>query len=132
MVDEIRVRRMTRLASYENREGKEDIAVSMFFRKDYVSVNVLKTLLYVTVGYILVTVLFLLGILETLIESVTIGMIVALILGIIAGYIAVMVIYGIFAKRFYRRKHEEARERVKKYCRDLMIVERLYEKESLE
>lgn len=132
MLDERRVRRMAKLASYESKEGKEDIEISMYFRKDYVSVNVLKTMLWVTVGYVIAAVLVLLGSLESLMESVTIGMIVALLAGVIVGYIAVMAGFFFGAKKFYWKKHEAARERVKRYCHDLIMLEKWMEKENEE
>lgn len=130
MLDERRIRRMARLASYESKEGKSDIAISMYFRKDYVSVNTLKTFLWVTIGYVILVALVLLGMLESLMESVTITKVILIMAGIIVGYILIMIIYGTVAKKMYRNKHEDARERVKLFCRDLMALERLYEKES--
>lgn len=130
MLDERRIRRMARLASYESKEGKSDIAISMYFRKDYVSVNTLKTFLWVTIGYVILVALVLLGMLESLMESVTITKVILIMAAIIVGYILIMIIYGTVAKKMYRNQHEDARERVKLFCRDLMALERLYEKES--
>lgn len=129
MLDERRIRRMARLASYESKEGKSDIAISMYFRKDYVSVNTLKTFLWVTIGYVILVALVLLGMLESLMESVTITKVILIMAGVVVGYILIMIIYGTVAKKMYRNKHEDARERVKLFCRDLMALERLYEKE---
>ncbi len=132
MLDERRVRRMARLASYESKEGKEDIEISMYFRKDYVSVNVLKTLLWVTVGYVIAAAFVLLGSLESLMESVTIGLVVLLLAGLIVGYIVVLVGFFIGAKKFYWKRHEASRERVKRYCHDLIMLEKWMEKENEE
>ena len=44
---------MSRLAMYEQNEGKEDVRLSKYFRTDYVRLNVLKTVVAVTVGYLL-------------------------------------------------------------------------------
>lgn len=130
MLDERRIRRMARLASYESKEGKDDIAVSMYFRKDYVSINTLRTFLWVTFGYIILVALVLLGMMESLIESITISKIIILLVSIVIGYVLLMLVYGKVAKKLYRNRHEEARERVKVFCHDLMVLERLYEKES--
>ncbi len=45
---------MTKLALYETGEGREDIRLSKYYKTDYVRLQILKTLLAVTVGYILI------------------------------------------------------------------------------
>lgn len=132
MLDERRVRRMAKLASYESKEGKEDIEISLYFKKDYVSLNILKTLMWVTVGYLLVVALVGLVFMETLIEAFSIPMMIGIGVGVVAGYIIIFVCYRILARRFYRRRHGEARERVKRYCHGLFLLEKLYEKENVE
>lgn len=132
MLDERRVRRMTKLASYETKEGKEDIKISSYFKKDYISLNVIRTLLWVTVGYLLVAVLIVLACLENLMEAFTIAKVIGLVAIILIGYVVVMVLYNSMTRKYYRRRHEEARERVKVYCHDLMMLEKMYEKEGVE
>ena len=48
MLNEKRVKHMVKLASYEEKGGTEEIKISSYFRKDYVSFNVLVSLLWVT------------------------------------------------------------------------------------
>ena len=43
MVNNRKVRLMTRLAIFEKKEGQEDIKLGNFFRTDYVRLKVLKT-----------------------------------------------------------------------------------------
>ncbi len=132
MLDERRVRRMAKLASYEAKEGKKDIEVSMYFKKDYVSLNFIKTLLWITVGYILAVALVGVTCLEVLMENVTMGKIIGIVLIVLVVYVLLMILYSVLTKKFYRRKHDEARGRVKRYCHDLLMLEKLYEKETVE
>lgn len=131
MLDEKRVRRMTRLASYEAKEGKEDIEISMYFKKDYIGLNHIKSLLWVTIGYVFLVALLGITFLEVLMENFTIGKLIAIVSIVLVLYIVLMILYGIWTKKFYRRKHDEARERVKRYCHHLLMLEKLYEKENL-
>ena len=39
------------MAAYEEKKGKEDIPISSYYRKDYVGLNVLITILWTTIGY---------------------------------------------------------------------------------
>ena len=54
MVNNEKVRRMTRLAIYEQKEGVDDIAVANYFRSDYTRHEIMKTLIWVTFGSIIV------------------------------------------------------------------------------
>ena len=50
-MDEKRLSRMIHLAMYEQVDGKEDIAISRFFRLDYIGLGLLKNFVLVTVAY---------------------------------------------------------------------------------
>ena len=54
MLDKRKVRIMTRLALYEQNQGKEDFRISEYYRKDYAGLHAIFSFLWVTVGYILV------------------------------------------------------------------------------
>lgn len=51
MVDENKVRLMTKLSIYEKKEKNDGLLMSKFFERDYVRYNVLKTLVAATVVY---------------------------------------------------------------------------------
>lgn len=48
MLNDRKIRLMTKLALYERKEGKEDIKLSKYYRTDYVRLQVLKTVVAVT------------------------------------------------------------------------------------
>ena len=54
MVNMRKVRLMTKLAIYEKTEGKEDIRLGKYFRRDYVRLKILHNIVAVTIGYLLV------------------------------------------------------------------------------
>jgi len=58
MVNENKVKIMTKMAMYEHNEGTEDIAVSTYYKKDYMSLKVLISLIWVTFGYIVALLVF--------------------------------------------------------------------------
>ncbi len=59
MINYEKVRLMTKLAIYENEAGKEDNDVAQYFQMDYLRHQVLKTIIAVTVGFILLAALVL-------------------------------------------------------------------------
>lgn len=131
MLNEERVRLMTRLAAYESKEGKEDIEISGYYRKDYTSRNTLAALIWVTVGYVIALAIGGIAFMDVLIGNVNMTFFIILAGGVVIGYIVVLFVYGIIAHETAARKHNEARQRMKKYNRDLLRLNKMYEKEKL-
>lgn len=130
MLNEKRVKHMVKLASYENGKGAEEIKIYNFFRKDYVSYNVLITLLWITLGYFSFVGLLCLAFMERILENLTYANTVTLIAAFFAGYLLTLILYGVGAARFYKMKHQKAKKGVKRYIKNLEILEKMYEREE--
>ena len=101
MLDKRKIRLMTRAAIYEKNYGEEDFKISSYYKKDYSSLNTWVTLIWITVGYGL------------------------------AAYVSLLIAYGIGAGSFYKNKHIKAKQRVKKYLRDLSRIEKINNKKEI-
>lgn len=130
MLDERRVKLMTKMALYEQKEGKEDFKVSAYYRKDYASVHTIYSIIWMTLGYILLVLLIGLAALDTLMEGMSLAGFVLLAGGVIIGYFLVVFVGGIASHQFYNNKHQNARARVKKYNHYLIRLLKMYEKEK--
>lgn len=130
MLDERKVKLMTKMALYEQKEGKEDFKVSAYYRKDYASVHTIYSILWMTVGYILLIVLIGFAAMDSLTANMTLSVIVLLTGSIIIGYFLVVFIGGVASHQFYNNKHQEAISRVKKYNHHLIRLLKMYEKEK--
>lgn len=130
MLDKRKVKLMTKMALYEQKEGKEDFKVSAYYRKDYASVHTIYSILWMTVGYILLIVLIGFAAMDSLTANMTLSVIVLLTGSIIIGYFLVVFIGGVASHQFYNNKHQEARSRVKKYNHHLIRLLKMYEKEK--
>ena len=130
MLNMKKVRLMTRLAIYEKREGREDIRLSKYYRTDYVRLNVLKTVVAVTVGYLLV--LLMLGMYhsEYLIREAvnldyrSIG------LRILGAYIAILTVYVCASLIGYTIYYNHSRKKLSKYFKMLKKLSRMYQEEE--
>ena len=120
---------MVRMASYEKTNAKQDQKISSYYKKDYISLNTLITILWITIGYAIIVGLAAICGMDILFENLTI--IQMLILGglVIVGYIIVLVIYGVCASSYYKLKHNRAKQRVKRYYRDMSKLENYGKKE---
>ena len=51
MLNEEKIILMTQMASYEENEGKKNMAIGRYFRSDYIAIQVLKSVLCATIAY---------------------------------------------------------------------------------
>ena len=101
MLDERKVELMTQLAFYEQTEGKEDFKISEFYRKDYTSLHMICSVLWVTVGYVCAVGLFVLVKMEDILENVSNNLIVMLAGAVILGYISLIIVYLIITNHVF-------------------------------
>ncbi len=129
MLDKRKIRLMTKMAIYEKEYGEEDIKISGYYKKDYSSLNTWITLIWISAGYLLAAALLVLCGADAILEGLTILKLLVL-MAVAAGvYFALLIIYGVGSGKFYRRKHTQAKQRVKKYYRDMSRLEKIYKKE---
>lgn len=130
MLNEERVKLMVKLASYEAKEGKEDFKISSYYKKDYMSINRICTLIWVTVGYAILAGIFGLAFVEQLLEQFTLTKGLILLGALCAGYVFLLILYWGISGHFYQKKHTQARNRIKRYSHNLLVLNKLYEKEK--
>lgn len=70
MVDEEKVILMTRLASYEAGEGKKYVPIANYFRTDYISAQILKSVVAGVVAFLSLVGIFLFYNFETIMEDI--------------------------------------------------------------
>lgn len=130
MVNENKVKLMTKMAMYESNEGQEDLKISSYYRQDYISLQTIITLLWVTLGYVIAVGIGAILFFESIMKKLNITLFVVLFASLVSGWIILMITYGFFASSFYQRKHRDARKRVKKFNHDLTRLNRKYEREK--
>lgn len=127
MLDERKVKLMTRLALYEHTQGKEDFKISEYYRKDYAGMHVFSSFIWVTIGYMCLAVLLVLAGFDALMDSMSNSLMLMI---FVVGYFGVVVIYAVISSHIFNQKHKEARMRVKKYNHDLTRLLKWYEREK--
>lgn len=115
MLNEERIRLMTRMAAYEEHEGKKDIAISGYFRGDYISFQLLKSAIYATVGFILAVAMYVLYNGETFLEDFYKMDFMEFFKGILSKYCLVMAIYLVISYFVYSYRYHKAKRHVKQY-----------------
>lgn len=117
MIDRRKVRLMTQLSVYEEREGREDLRLSRYYINDYTRFNVLKTAVAFTISYICLLGLVFVYNLEYLLDNalsvdyVSIGL---MALGI---YICLLALYIVGAALGYSGHYRRSRRKLAHYYR---------------
>ena len=70
MVDEEKVILMTKLASYEAGEGKKYVPITNYFRTDYITAQILKSVVAGTVAFLSIMGIYLFYNFETIMEEI--------------------------------------------------------------
>ena len=115
MLNEERIRLMTRMAAYEEHEGKKDISISGYFRGDYISFQLLKSAIYATVGFALAVAMYVLYNAETFLEDFYKMDIVEFLKGVLSKYCLVLAIYLVISYFVYSYRYYKAKRHVKQY-----------------
>ena len=122
MLNEDKIRIMSRCAMYEKGQGKEDLAVNRYDQGDYVRLNTLKTLIGVTVGFVLCFGLYLVLRAEYYMENI-VGMdLMAFARNVLMYYVIVLVIFAVISIVFYGWKYTDTQKRVRWYYQDLKAL----------
>lgn len=130
MINIRKTRLMTKLALYETGEGREDIRLSKYYKTDYVRLQILKTVLAVTVGYILILLMVGLYKSEYLIaEAVNLDYR-AIGITVLVIYIILLTIYIVGAIIGYSIKYDLSRGKLTRYFRLLNIMKKIYREEE--
>ncbi len=129
MLNEEKISLMTKLALYEQGEGKKDIPMSGYYKGDYVSLKVMNSAIVATVAYILVIGSLILINAEELLNRLTEIDLVAVGRQILIYYIGFLAGYCVIAYIFYSIKFKTVRCKLNQYNADLKKLFELYKKD---
>jgi len=130
MVNKEKTALMTKLALYESIEGKEDIKLGRYYKGDYVRLQVLKTIVAVTVGYLLMLLLIVIYNSEYLIANAVKLDYATMIRAIIGFYIMTLTVFIVGAVVGYSLKYTLSRKKLAVYFRMLRKLRIFYKEED--
>lgn len=92
--------------------------------------NTLITAIWVTIGYALIVGLVGVCNLDALLKDLTVTKLFIMGGAVVGAYLVILIIYCVCAGSFYKTRHNKAKQRMKKYYRDLSRLGKLYMKEK--
>ncbi len=132
MLNEDKIRIMSRCAMYEKSEGKEDIVIHHYFQGDYIRLNTLKTLIGVTIGFLLCFVLYAIINAEYYMENIVTMDLMAFGKEILIIYAVIMAVFAVISIIFYGWKYSDAHKRVLGYYNDLQKLKSMDSENEME
>ncbi len=126
MLNEERIILMTRMESYAENDGKKNMQIGNYFRSDYISIQVIKSVVSVTIAYGIGFALYVLYHLETFLEDIYKIDLLAFAKNVLLIYGVTVVIYGVISYLVYSYCYSKAKKSLKKYYDHLKKLNSLY------
>lgn len=130
MINKEKVALMTKLAAYEDGEGKKNIPHSKYFREDYVSLKMINTGILVTLAYILVLAIIVFVNVEKMMTQIANMDFVKLGKIVITYYVIIFVSYMLISYIVYSVKFKRVRKSLNGYNGNLKKLYALYKEEE--
>jgi uncharacterized BrkB/YihY/UPF0761 family membrane protein len=126
LLNENKVKMMTKMAIYEKNEGRKMIKTAKYFKSDYIAFGVLRTLITTTIAFIIMLVMGVLYNIDKIITDINNLDYSAIVTGIIICYIVMLILFSVIALIVYGRQYDNSRKGLKRYFSRLNKLERFY------
>ncbi len=131
MLNEEKIRYMTKAAAFENGKQKKDIWISGFFRNDYVGFFMLRSGIAYTVAFLILAGIYLVADLEHLMRIFSdVPKLESYIRWLLIIYAVGLVFYETVAYFYYSHRHQNAKNSVSDYKETLKQIQKIYEREN--
>lgn len=130
MIHEERVILMTGLQVYEDGDGKRDIAISNYFRGDYLGMQMLKSVIYVTIAAGLFFAGYVFYNLEEFLNNIYQTNWLEYAQTLLIRYLVLVVAYTLITYLVYACRYAKAKKNLKKYYGGLKALNAMYHEES--
>ena len=129
MLNEERIILMTKMASYEEHEGKQNIDIGNYFRSDYISLQIMKTVISATLTFAIVLGVFGFYHFETVMKEIYQVDLLEAGRRLLLAYVIFTGIYTFICYLVYSYRYNRAKKSLKKYYSHLQELSELYEED---
>lgn len=129
MLNEERIKLMTKMACYEADEGKKNVAIGSYFRGDYIGLQVIKSIISGTAAFVIVLAMFILYDFEVFMADIYKVDLFALAKTVIKDYLIFIAAYALLSYGVYTYRYTKARKSLKMYYNNLKRLTYLYDRE---
>ena len=126
MLNEERIILMTKMASYEENEGKKNMAIGKYFRSDYIAIQVMKSILCATIAYAVCFALYIFYDFENFMQDIYKMDLISFAKDVLFYYAITVVVYGVISYGIYSYRYAKAKKSLKCYYNNLKKLNSLY------
>lgn len=126
MLNENKVKMMTKMAIYEKNEGRRMLKTARYFKSDYIAFGILKTLITTSIAYIIMLIMYVLYNMESIIKDINKIDYTEVGSNLIIGYVAMIAVFSAIAFVVYGKQYDNSRNGLKRYFSRLNKLERFY------
>ena len=130
MLNEERIKLMTKMAAYEADEGKKNVAIGNYFRGDYIGLQVIKSIISATIAFVIVFGLFVFYDFEVFMSDIYKMDLLGFGRRVITAYLIFVAVYALISYMIYTYRYAKARKSLKMYYNNLKKLAYLYDKEG--
>ncbi|MDE6620410.1 MAG: hypothetical protein K2K74_08000 [Lachnospiraceae bacterium] len=130
MLNEERIRLMTKMACYEAVEGRKNVAISNYFRGDYIGLQVIKSIIGATIAYVIIFAMFIFYDFEVFMADIYKMDLFGFAKSVIIYYLIFTAAYALISYGVYTYRYTKAKKSLKTYYNNLKKLEYLYEREN--
>lgn len=130
MLNEERIKLMTKMAVYEANEGKKNVAIGNYFRGDYIGLQVIKSIISATIAFLIVFGLFVFYDFEVFMSDIYKMDLLGFGKSVIIAYLIFVAVYALISYMIYTYRYTKARKSLKMYYNNLKKLAYLYDKEG--
>lgn len=128
MLNEERIILMTHMASYEEHEGKKNVAVGNYFRGDYIGLQVLKSIISATIAFVIVFGMFIFYDFEGFMLNIYKMDLLGFAKNILLIYIGIVGSYALISYFVYLNRYNKAKKSLRCYNNNLKKLSEMYDK----
>jgi len=118
---------MTKLASYESGEGKKNTAIGNYFRSDYISVQVIKSVISATIAFVLCFALYILYDFESFMADIYKMDLFVFAKNVLIWYAVIVIGFAVLTYIIYSYRYNKAKKSLKNYNINLKKLSALYD-----
>ena len=130
MLDVQKIKKMHKLAVYESGEGKQHLAISNYYRSDYIGLALIKNFFLTTIAYALLLLGWAGYKSDYLMNNIHRMNITLLVGAAVGGYIILLVVYSVLTYIYCTVKYSKAQKGIQEYYKNLGHLKKIYDREE--
>ena len=130
MLDVQKIKKMHKLAVYESGEGKQLLAISNYYRSDYIGLALIKNFFLTTIAYALLLMGWAGYRSDYLMNNLHRMNLPLLVVAALGGYIILLVVYSVLTYIYCTVKYAKAQKGIQEYYKALGQLKKIYDREE--